>query len=1088
LGSIDVSTVTNTVNFDTTLPNIWVNKGDRITATATVQTAGPTYGSTSEFAANVTATSTGIIVVDTTSDVADGTTTSITNLGNARGADGRISLREAIIAANNTANGGSADRIVFNIAGSGSRVITPLTALPTVTDAVSIDGTTQAGWIVGSYLPIVLDGNDVNANGLDFASGSSGSTVRGLVVRDFGQAGILANSGSGIQIFGNFIGTFNSDGTVAAATETNALSGIRTNSGANVIGGSTIADRNYIGGNTDKGIDLQSSANVVQGNVVGLAPVGTAIGNTNAGIVIWSSNNLIGGTTADTQNVFANSSLARGVAVRSGSGNAILGNAIFANQLSGIDLNNDNLTLNDAGDSDTGPNNLQNFPVLTTARTDASNQLILTSTLNSTANSYYRIEFFSNTTQDGSGYGEGQTYLGFVNVATDGSGNAAISATLSANVAVGTFISATATKSNITYTTFTDTSEFARNVAAVSSAQATITVDTTSDLSDGDTTSLSTLLANKGADGFVSLREAIIAANNTANGAAADTIAFAIPTSSAGYSGARGVFTISLSNALPAITDAVTIDGTTQATNIGNTNAGFLGSGGTVGVDGSTLSQVARPEIELRDVNFVVNGFNISAANVTVRGLAIYGFNNNINVGNVSGTLIEGNVIGSAADSFTDPGAVNRTEGNGIVVGFGDNGIIRNNLIGYGGLTGVQLDNGADNWLIENNEIRSNSLANATYRAIGVVGTGDTIRGNLLINNQGSAVEFFTSGGSHALVNNTITGQGSGFGAQGFAVGVTNAVNGMSFDRNQIVNNTGIGVLLTNGNSVTITANQIYGNTGLGIDLGYFNGPTANDVGDSDGGPNNLQNFPVLASATTTGSQVTFTGTLNSIASTQFRIEFFASAAQDGTGYGEGQRYLGFANVTTDGSGNATISTTLTATVAAGEFVSATATKSNPGFTLFTDTSEFAQNVIASVAPVVTATGTALTYTENASATAVDVALTVSDADSANLTGATVTISANYANGQDVLAFANQLGITGSWSAATGVMTLTGTTTVANYQAALRAVTYSNSSDNPSTLTRTVSFVANDGTSNSAAATRNISVTAVNDAPVLVTG
>ena len=305
-------------SFNTTLANVWVNSDDRVTATATVDLGGGNYGSTSEFAANVTATSTGIIVVDTTSDVADGTTTSITNLGNSRGADGRISLREAITAANNTANGGAPDKIVFNIAGGGSQVITPLTALPSLTDAVVIDGTTQTGWIVDSYLPIVLDGNDLNAHGLNFASGSSGSIVRGLVVRDFGQAGILANSGGGMQIVGNFIGAFNSDGTVATAAEANTF-GIQTTSGANLIGGTAVGDRNYIGGNSSRGIELFSNANVIQGNVIGVATDGTtANGNTNAGIVIWSSSNLIGGTAAGTGNVMANSLLYRGISVRAG--------------------------------------------------------------------------------------------------------------------------------------------------------------------------------------------------------------------------------------------------------------------------------------------------------------------------------------------------------------------------------------------------------------------------------------------------------------------------------------------------------------------------------------------------------------------------------------------------------------------------------------------------------------------------------------------------------------------------------------------------------------------------------------------------
>jgi len=119
---------------------------------------------------------------------------------------------------------------------------------------------------------------------------------------------------------------------------------------------------------------------------------------------------------------------------------------------------------NDTGDADTGANNLQNFPVLATARTDGSSQLILTGALNSNASSYYRIEFFANTSKDSTGYGEGQRYLGYANVATDVSGNATISTTLSASVAVGEFISATATKSNAAYSAFTDTSEFARDI------------------------------------------------------------------------------------------------------------------------------------------------------------------------------------------------------------------------------------------------------------------------------------------------------------------------------------------------------------------------------------------------------------------------------------------------------------------------------------------------------------------------------------------------------------------------------------------------------------------------------------------------
>jgi hypothetical protein len=133
-------------------------------------------------------------------------------------------------------------------------------------------------------------------------------------------------------------------------------------------------------------------------------------------------------------------------------------------------------------------------------------------------------------------------------------------------------------------------------------------------------------------------------------------------------------------------------------------------------------------------------------------------------------------------------------------------------------------------------------------------------------------------------------------------------------------------------------------------------------------------------------------------------------------------------------------------------------------------------------APVVTTTAGNLAYTENAGAVAIDPGLTVTDADNANLVGATVAITGGFVSAQDTLAFTNQLGITGNYNSGTGVLTLTGTTTVANYQTALRTVTYQNNSDNP-TLTRTVTFTADDGTS-TGSASRGIAITAVNDPPV----
>src|SRR5712691_3934279 len=132
--------------------------------------------------------------------------------------------------------------------------------------------------------------------------------------------------------------------------------------------------------------------------------------------------------------------------------------------------------------------------------------------------------------------------------------------------------------------------------------------------------------------------------------------------------------------------------------------------------------------------------------------------------------------------------------------------------------------------------------------------------------------------------------------------------------------------------------------------------------------------------------------------------------------------------------------------------------------------------------------GSALSYTENDAATAITSTITVSDVDSANLASATVQITVNYQSGQDVLSFANTASITGVFTAASGTLTLTGSDTVANYQTALRAVKYQNTSENPSTATRTVSFQVNDGAvanNLSNTPTRTITVIAVNDPPVL---
>jgi hypothetical protein len=140
---------------------------------------------------------------------------------------------------------------------------------------------------------------------------------------------------------------------------------------------------------------------------------------------------------------------------------------------------------------------------------------------------------------------------------------------------------------------------------------------------------------------------------------------------------------------------------------------------------------------------------------------------------------------------------------------------------------------------------------------------------------------------------------------------------------------------------------------------------------------------------------------------------------------------------------------------------------------------------VFTIAPSLTTTSGSLAYVENDGARVLDGGALVSDPGIASLAGATLQITGNYANGEDLLAFTNQSGITGNWDGTTGTLTLSGIATVANYQAALRSVTYQDTSENPSTLNRIVTIIASDGVLVSVPATRQIAVTSVNDAPTL---
>ena len=126
-----------------------------------------------------------------------------------------------------------------------------------------------------------------------------------------------------------------------------------------------------------------------------------------------------------------------------------------------------------------------------------------------------------------------------------------------------------------------------------------------------------------------------------------------------------------------------------------------------------------------------------------------------------------------------------------------------------------------------------------------------------------------------------------------------------------------------------------------------------------------------------------------------------------------------------------------------------------------------------------------VSFTENATGVVLHDSINLIDFDDSDLTGATLQITGNFATAEDALNFSNQNNITGIYDSVNGTLTLTGTDSIANYEAALRSITYVNGSDNPDPSTRSIEWTVTDGTDDSYTTTTEVDVVAVNDAPIV---
>jgi hypothetical protein len=310
--------------------------------------------------------------------------------------------------------------------------------------------------IQGNFLGVSANGSDVlGAGGGSIAIrnvGAPGLQVGGTNTEERNVIGghhfamTIEHIGSaGATVQGNYVGV-GADGTTAIPNGTGIY--LADNISDVVVGGAAAGAGNVIS-NNGAGVQVDqpfpaSHGPTIRGNKIGTTADGTAARGNGVGIVVTSgvNNLIIGGTGAGEGNIIANSTVGAGISIDSAStGITIRGNSIYGNLGLGIDLGNDGVTGNDGGlDGDTGANNLQNFPDITSAQTDSIG-VVAQGTLDSAAGTTYNIDLYSSPACDGSG----KLYLGSGTATTNGSGHAIVQVGSVLMPSPGNFITMTAT-------------------------------------------------------------------------------------------------------------------------------------------------------------------------------------------------------------------------------------------------------------------------------------------------------------------------------------------------------------------------------------------------------------------------------------------------------------------------------------------------------------------------------------------------------------------------------------------------------------------------------------------------------------------
>lgn len=356
----------------------------------------------------------------------------------------------------------------------------------------------------------------------------------------------------------------------------------------------------------------------------------------------------------------------------------------------------------------------------------------------------------------------------------------------------------------------------------------TFTVDATGDAPDVEPGDLTCATSQ----GNCTLRAAIQETNALFNELGTQVIAFDIP--------GPGPHVISPQTELPAVTDPVIIDGTTEP-------------------DYEDAPVVI---VSGQEAGGETSGLFVTAGNSAVRGLSIIAFSGaGIRLETRGGNTVQGNHVGVRPDGQTLDG----NGGDGIsLVGSRDNQIggtapDAGNVVA-GNENEIVVESNANT--IQGNFVGTNLSGDdlgSTFNALQVRGDSSLIggtapeAGNVIAHTATSAVRI--SGSNNRVQGNYIgtNRKARDLGAAGAGLrlfGNGNTIGGAEPGMGNEIANNAWGVTPEDGTGNTIRRNRIYGNDQLGIDLGNRDGRTTNDDGDADDGPNRLQNFPEIRQGT----------------------------------------------------------------------------------------------------------------------------------------------------------------------------------------------------------------------------------------------